>query len=43
MITTNAHIGNYGVKNDEEESNDMKIDFEMTNKLVCDGATRNDS
>ena len=25
MITTNAHIGNYGVKNDEEESNDMKI------------------
>ena len=25
MITTNAHIGNYGVKNDEVESDDMKI------------------
>ena len=25
MITTNAHIGNYGVKNDEVESHDMKI------------------
>ena len=25
MITTNAHIGNYGVKNDEVESDGMKI------------------
>ena len=25
MITTNAHIGNYGIKNDEEESDGMKI------------------
>ena len=25
MITTNAHIGNYGVKNDEVESDSMKI------------------
>ena len=25
MITTNAHIGNYGTKEDEEESNGMKI------------------
>ena len=25
MITTNSHIGNYGVKNDEVESDDMKI------------------
>jgi carbamoyl-phosphate synthase small subunit len=25
MITTNAHIGNYGIKNDEVESADMKI------------------
>ena len=25
MITTNAHIGNYGVKNDEAESDGMKI------------------
>lgn len=25
MITTNAHIGNYGIKNDEVESHDMKI------------------
>ena len=25
MITTNAHIGNYGVKNDEVESESMKI------------------
>ncbi|MEC7863862.1 MAG: glutamine-hydrolyzing carbamoyl-phosphate synthase small subunit [Bacteroidota bacterium] len=25
MITTNAHIGNYGIKNDEVESDDMKI------------------
>jgi carbamoyl-phosphate synthase small subunit len=25
MVTTNAHIGNYGVKNDEEESDSVKI------------------
>ena len=25
MITTNAHIGNYGVKNEEVESDGMKI------------------
>ncbi len=25
MITTNAHIGNYGIKNDESESDGMKI------------------
>ena len=25
MITTNAHIGNYGVKYDEAESDGMKI------------------
>jgi len=25
MITTNAHIGNYGIKNDEAESDGMKI------------------
>ena len=25
MITTNAHIGNYGVKSDEIESENMKI------------------
>ena len=25
MITTNSHIGNYGIKNDEVESDDMKI------------------
>ncbi len=25
MITTNAHIGNYGIKNNEVESDDMKI------------------
>ena len=25
MITTNAHIGNYGVHNNEVESSDMKI------------------
>ena len=25
MITTNAHIGNYGVHKNETESDDMKI------------------
>jgi len=25
MVTTNAHIGNYGVKNEENESNSVKI------------------
>ena len=30
MITTNAHIGNYGVKNDEVESDGMKI-----SGLIC--------
>ena len=30
MITTNAHIGNYGVKNDEVESDSMKI-----SGLIC--------
>lgn len=25
LVTTNAHIGNYGVKNDEEESDSVKI------------------
>src|SRR5690606_20888839 len=30
MVTTNAHIGNYGVKNDEEESDSVKI-----SGLVC--------
>ena len=30
MITTNAHIGNYGTKNDEIESNSMKI-----SGLIC--------
>src|SRR5690554_5509626 len=30
MVTTNAHIGNYGVKDDEEESNSVKI-----SGLVC--------
>ena len=25
MVTTNAHIGNYGVKDDEVESDGMKI------------------
>lgn len=25
MVTTNAHIGNYGIKNDESESDDVKI------------------
>ena len=30
MITTNAHIGNYGTKNDEIESDSMKI-----SGLIC--------
>ena len=30
MVTTNAHIGNYGVNNDEEESEGIKI-----SGLVC--------
>ena len=30
MITTNAHIGNYGIKNNEEESDGMKI-----SGLIC--------
>ena len=30
MITTNAHIGNYGIKNDEVESEGMKI-----SGLIC--------
>ena len=30
MITTNAHIGNYGIKNDETESDNMKI-----SGLIC--------
>ena len=30
MITTNAHIGNYGIKNDEVESDGMKI-----SGLIC--------
>src|SRR5690606_24645476 len=25
MVTTNAHIGNYGIRNNEVESNDIKI------------------
>ena len=30
MITTNAHIGNYGIRNDEVESDDIKI-----SGLIC--------
>ena len=30
MITTNAHIGNYGINNEEQESDDIKI-----SGLVC--------
>ena len=30
MITTNAHIGNYGYHNDEVESDNMKI-----SALIC--------
>ena len=30
MITTNAHVGNYGVKNEESESLDLKI-----SGLIC--------
>ena len=30
MITTNAHIGNYGTQNDEIESDSMKI-----SGLIC--------
>ena len=39
MVTTNAHIGNYGIKNDEIESDSIKI--ELLNTLSA--ASKNDA